>query len=190
MSYQADGSIVVLYPPKNVSNQWFSVRCFDAFAAAVRPCSHLNKNLKIFILFIYLFWFCHLFKPCYAYIVQIQHITVRVISLTQFHYEVNPISAKNGTWPADLRFTRPHVVRFIFETKIWILCKLTHGRKFGPPGFVNHLAFSKSIHEYGDQKHRGTGGRAVSGRRIGNRVGCQWCHVTPTAALMTVPFVS
>ena len=55
MAYQADGSIVVLYPPKNVSNQWFpewfSVRWYDAFAAAVR----LNKNLKRFILFIHLF---------------------------------------------------------------------------------------------------------------------------------------
>ena len=148
----------------------------------------LIKIWKDFFCF-YLFWFCHLFKPCYAYIVQIQQITVRVISLTQFHYEVNPISAKNGTWPADLRFARPHVVRFIFETKIWILCKLTHGRKFGPPGFVNHLACSKLIHEYGDQKHRGTGGRVVSGSQIGNRAGCQWYHVTSIAALMTFPFL-
>ena len=114
MSYQADGSIVVLYPPKNVSNQWFSVRWYDAFAAAV----HLNKNLKRFILFIYLFWFCLLFQPCYAYIVQIQHITVRwVISLTQFPYEVNSVSAQNGTWPCRSPVCKTACRSFHFRNK-------------------------------------------------------------------------
>lgn len=151
---------------------------------------HVHTLIKIWKDFFcfYLFWFCHLFKPCYAYIVQIQQITVRVISLTQFHYEVNPISAQNGTWPADLRFARPHVVRFIFETKIWISCKLTQGKKIWTTRFCEPSC-SKSIHEYGDQKHRGTGGRVVSGSQIGNRAGSQWYHVTSIAALMTFPFL-
>lgn len=118
----------------------------------------LIKIWKVFFCF-YLFWFCHLFKPCYAYIVQVQQIAVRVISLTQFHYEVNPISAQNGTWPADLRFARPHVVRFIFETKIWILYAnwLTEGN-------LDHQVLwtiSLVVNQYMNTAIKSTGGLAA-----------------------------
>lgn len=128
----------------------------------------------------YLFWFCHLFKPCYAYIVQIQQITVRVISLTQ-------CSEWNLTRRSPVCKTACR--SFHFRNKNLDLMQTDSRKEIWTTRFVNHLACSKLIHEYGDQKHRGTGGRVVSGSQIGNRAGCQWYHVTSIAALMTFPFL-